>query len=139
MSDGLLYWTGLGQQPVKHYHDDAGFDLACSEDVAISPQKHGLIPCNIAACAEGYWFMIVGRSSARLKGLVVHPGIIDEGYTGDLFVACFNTLTNGHIMVKAGERIAQMIPFPTVHLTVLWTDRLPDSERGSNGFGSTGA
>lgn len=64
-------------------------------------------------------------------------GVIDENYTGEIIVALHN-YSNEPQAFAIGDRIAQLVVQPVVHCTVTQTAELPDTDRGSNGFGSTG-
>lgn len=127
------------QIPAKAYSDDAGFDLVCVEDCDVAPREVADIRTGIAiAMPPGWWGRIIGRSSTlRKHGLIVNEGIIDAGFRGELFTGVYNP---GLIpkTVHKGDRLAQLLflPVPTVH----WVERteLPPSERGENGFGSSG-
>lgn len=76
--------------------------------------------------------LIMGRSSLTLKGLIVHPGIIDQDYTGELQVLC--SCPQGVFSISPGDRIAQLIILPSLH------DHFPSSgvPRGTAKFGSSG-
>lgn len=127
-----------GPAPTKAYHNDAGFDLVVAEDFDVAPHAVGKIPlATTCKSPEGYWGLILGRSSTFARGLLVNPGVIDEGYTGPLFAVCHN-MTADWVPVKAGERVVQWIPFETIGLRLQQVDGLPNTERGSNGFGSSG-
>lgn len=129
-----------GKTPTRSYEGDAGFDLYCSRDMTIAPGDYIDIPTSVAvALPEGYWALVTGRSSAwRKRGLLVIDGVIDNGYRGELFSAAYNTGGSG-VVIDAGERLAQMILLPVWGGRLQQVDKLPASERGSNGFGSTGA
>lgn len=129
-----------GKTPTRSYEGDAGFDLYCSRDMTIAPGDYVDIPTSVSvALPEGYWALVTGRSSAwRKRGLLVIDGVIDNGYRGELFSAAYNTGGSG-VVIDAGERLAQMILLPVWGGRLQQVDELPASERGSNGFGSTGA
>ncbi|XP_063127891.1 endogenous retrovirus group K member 7 Pro protein-like [Rattus norvegicus] len=76
--------------------------------------------------------LILGRSSLTLKGLIFHPGIIDQDYTGELQVLC--SCPQGIFSISSGDRIAQLIILPSLH------DHFPSSRvpRGTAKFGSSG-
>lgn len=135
--DVLLH---TGPTPTRAYPDDAGFDLTVSQTWTVAP--HGITRIPLAQTiksAEGHWSLLIGRSSTFMKGLLLNTGVIDPGYTGPLFAVVHN-LTGHEVVVEAGERIAQLIPMPNAaetHITMR-VDQLPDTDRGSNGFGSSG-
>lgn len=132
----------VGQMPDRTYANDAGLDLFVSETVDVPPGEFRDIHCGVSVQLPDWsWGMLTGRSSTlRKRGLLVNQGVIDEGYRGPLFAGVWN-LTAGTVRVNKGERIAQLIvldnatrklhPHQVRHLSV--------SERGNNGFGSTGA
>lgn len=126
--------------PSKAYADDAGFDLVCVEDRMIRPGEVEDVRTGVAiAMPPGWWGRIIGRSSTlRKHRLIVNEGIIDAGFRGELFTGVYNP-TDVVQTVYRGSRLAQLLflPVPTVH----WVERneLPPSERGENGFGSSGS
>jgi dUTP pyrophosphatase len=128
-----------GYEPTKGYPSDAGFDLIVAQDTSIFADDFALVPCSIAiASDEHHWFLILGRSSALWKrGLFVPPAVIDNGFRGEIFVGVKNW-NPGVVMVKRGERIAQLIPMPTIPMDIRQVEVLPPSDRGDKGFGSTG-
>lgn len=128
------------------YTGDAGFDMTVSEEVWINP--HGLaqttptdIPCGIRmALPPKVAGLILGRSSAVKRGILVVPTLIDAGYRGPMYVFAYN-MTKQVIQLKPGIRIAQVVPFASLgHLDVeeVVPEDLPKGSRDDNGFGSTG-
>lgn len=130
-----------GTLPTRGHQFDAGMDLYVSRTVVIPPHEFVDIPTDVAgALPDYYWGMLTGRSSTlRKHGLLVHTGIIDQGYRGELFAGVMN-LTDEPVEVKKGYRIAQLIPVPMPRSTIdpVEVVDLPEGERGDAGFGSTG-
>lgn len=127
--------------PQRQYSGDAGFDLWVSEDVEIPIGKFADIPCGIAVeLPPDTWGFIIGRSSTlRKHNLMVTPAVIDNGYRGPLYAGVYNM--NGHqFSAKKGMRLAQFIPFPltAAGMVPVGVPALGASDRGQNGFGSTG-
>lgn len=129
------------KKPFKKYRGDAGWDLFVSRDCDIAPGEtvdvHTDIFINMPART---YARIVGRSSTlRKHNLMVNEGIIDNGYTGELYV-CIHNLGTETFHVKQGMRLAQVL-FGTIE-DVRWSEVdeiiTGPSKRGSNGFGSTG-
>lgn len=121
---------------------DVGYDLVCSEDFILPP--HGsastafIIPAGVnIKSPEGFFCQIVGRSSAARRGIGVQTALIDNGYVGPMF-ACSWNMTNEPILIKKGERIAQVVFFPMYIFPIKVVDKLPDTTRKDAGFGSTG-
>lgn len=128
--------------PSRAYSGDAGFDLYTLEDWTIQPGEFVDVPvgCSVQF-PDDVWGLIIGRSSTvRKHDLLVTPGVIDTGYRGPLF-AGVRSLRDTAYNIKRGERIAQLIPFPNVAMTLHPTavDVLAPSDRGEAGFGSSGA
>jgi dUTP pyrophosphatase len=133
--------TTADLEPRKGYRDDAGFDLVVSNYTEIPGRQFVDVPLGVSVeFPPTHWGLLTGRSSTiRKKGLLVTNGIIDAGFRGPLFAGIQN-LNMHDVHLQAGERIAQIIPFPVSGLDwqVLETDTLSGSERGTRGFGSTG-
>jgi len=92
------------------------------------------------AIPEGYYFKVVPRSGLALWegiSIVNSPGTIDSGYRNEWMAIVVN-LSNEQVTLKKGDRICQIILAKMKSYEFVETDRLPDSERGKGGFGSTG-
>lgn len=121
---------------------DAGLDLVAAEDITLKPGDRAAISTGIAiAIPEGYAGFVQPRSGRALRdglGLANAPGLIDSGYRGEVKVIAINLNQSALIDVHRGEKIAQIV-FQKVEAAELQVvDDLPDSERGTGGFGSTG-
>lgn len=127
--------------PTRGYADDAGLDLYVSVDVKILPFQFVDVPSGVKIdVPDGLWGMITGRSSTlRNRGLLVNPGVIDAGWTGELFAGVQN-MTDKTVEVEAGDRLAQLIllPAPVIGYDPEW-GQVRAKARGTNGFGSTGS
>lgn len=127
--------------PTRAYSDDAGFDLYVSEDRIVAPGEFVDIPCAVAVELPPHtWALLTGRSSTlRKKRLLVNQGVIDPGYRGELFAGVWN-LSAEPVEVKAGERVAQLIPMHNQALTfdLFEVEHLASHPRGEQGFGSSG-
>ena len=71
------------------------------------------------------------------RGVATTAGVIDAGYRGEILILMTN-LTDAPVELKAGEKIAQMIPVPVLTGDVQVVDNLEDSARADKGFGSSG-
>ena len=136
------YTLGEGAKtPYKKHTGDAGWDLYTSEECIIGVGETVDVHTNIRIDMPPYLFArIVGRSSTlRNHHLMVNEGIIDNGYTGELFV-CVHNLGDKPFKVEKGMRLAQVL-FHTIE-DVRWSE-VPEikeepNKRGTAGFGSTG-
>ncbi len=121
----------------------AGMDLmaAVETPVVLQPGEFRLIPTGIAiALPNGFEAQVRPRSGLALKhGVTVlnAPGTIDADYRGEVGVILIN-LGKHPFPIHRGDRIAQMIIAPYSRATWDPVDRLPESDRGAGGFGSTG-
>ncbi len=122
---------------------DAGLDLYAAESVTVEPGARVLVRTGIAlAIPDGFAALVLPRSGLALRhGLTVlnSPGLIDSGYRGEVKVLVVNTDRRTAVKLARGDRVAQLVVqrIETVQLTEV--DELPTSERGTGGFGSTGA
>lgn len=126
-------------RPLRSYPDDAGLDLYVIEDVDIGPGEFIDLDTGWAIkIADEYWGAIKARSSTFFRrGLFVHEGTIDAGYTGKLSVLVHNP-SNVVKQLSTGDRIAQLVIMPLIIHSMEIVEELPHTMRGSEGFGSTG-
>ncbi len=123
--------------------DSAAVDLmaAVAKPMPIRPGERVLVPTGIAvAIPSGYEAQVRPRSGLALKhglSLLNAPGTIDADYRGEIGVILAN-LGQEPFTVEPGMRIAQMVVAPVSRIEWDESESLPDSDRGSGGFGSTG-
>ena len=121
----------------------AAMDLHAAVDasVVIAPGSIALVGCGFAmALPAGYEAQIRPRSGLAAKhGLTVvnSPGTVDADYRGEVKVALIN-LGQAAVTIERGMRVAQLVVAPVTRVTWETVAALPDSERGTGGFGSTG-
>ena len=121
----------------------SGMDLIAfvEKPIEIKPNSSALIPTGLSiAIPEDYEVQIRPRSGLAAKSnisVLNTPGTIDSDYRGELKVILFNH-GNKQFVVKNNERIAQMVLAPVLKVDFEEVDSLPDTIRGSGGFGSTG-
>lgn len=128
------------QLPVRKNEDDTGYDVYAVEDTVIPAKGDAVVPTGItvADITPGYWFLVLPRSGLGFKhGLQPHLGTIDNPYRGDLGIKMYN-LSIKDYHVKKGDRIAQFAFFPLIKAQTSWATEISQTERGANGFGSTG-
>lgn len=120
----------------------AGLDLYSIVDATLDPGQRQRIPTGVAvAIAPGYCGQVCPRSGlADKNGVTVlnAPGIVDSDYRGEVGVLLINH-GSAPYTVKAGDRIAQLVILPVAMPNLIEVKKLPPTERGDNGFGSTGA
>lgn len=121
----------------------AGMDLYANinEDMTIEPGKFKTVPTGImVAMPEGFEAQVRPRSGLAFKhGITVlnSPGTVDSDYRGEIKIVLIN-LGEKCFVIKRGDRIAQLIINRVERAELIETEQLPESDRGSDGFGSTG-
>ena len=128
--------------PSYAYAGDAGLDLRSSEDVTLEPFERRLISTGLAiAIPEGFAGFVQPRSGLALRqglSMANTPGLIDAHYRGELKICAINLDPHERIVVKRGDRIAQLVIQQVPSVTLVEVDDLDDTDRGSGGFGSSG-
>lgn len=121
----------------------AGMDIRAALDapLTLNPGERALVSTGLQmALPEGYEAQIRPRSGLAYRNgitMLNTPGTIDSDYRGEVKVLAINH-GNEMFTINHGDRIAQMIIAPVQQMFVEEVEELPDSERGSGGFGSTG-
>ena len=115
--------------PARGREGDAGYDLGCVEPFVLRPGERRMIPTGVA----------IAIPPAHRHGIacVNSPGLIDPDYRGELRVVLVNH-GDETFRAHAGDRIAQLLLVPYWAPEMRVVEELPESERGENGFGSSG-
>lgn len=119
---------------------DAGADLYAAVGVTVGQFSTALIPIGFAvAIPAGHVGFICPRSGLSKHNVTVAnaPGVVDSGYRGELMVRLANHSEQPYT-IRRGDRIAQLVILPIDTPRFRVVDSLDDTERGTNGFGSTG-
>lgn len=151
--------------PTKSHNNDAGYDLYADQDATIYPGETvkihtgiAIAPLHIADSGfETVASLLWDRSGLGSKGIHRLAGVIDFSYRGEILVcltnlniypvlqaAMGNAITIGRALqdnlyyIQKGDRIVQLLPQKVLKVELVETNDLVDSERGTNGFGSTG-
>ena len=152
---------------MAHPGEDAGLDLYSPIDLVIPGMKDGVagsakVPLGIAVdfpkssvtlnsfvpfvtpepvqvpMPINFHGEIGSRSGLGMKGILAFPGVIDNGYKGEIVVKLFN-LGPDDIQIRNGDRVAQLLVRPWPIYNVVEVDQLEQSQRGAGGFGSSGS
>ena len=119
----------------------AGMDVVAAEALTLAPGARAAVATGFAvAIPEGHEIQVRPRSGLALKHGVTclnTPGTIDSDYRGEVKVILAN-LGQEPFAIARGDRIAQLVPAPVLRATLIETDALDDTVRGTGGFGSTG-
>ena len=130
--------------PAYETAQSAGMDLAAAieEPITLAPGSRVMVPTGLAiALSDGYEAQVRPRSGlAARNGVTVlnTPGTIDADYRGEVKVILIN-LGDEAFEIERGMRIAQMVVSPVTQAAFSEVTELPETTRGTGGFGSTGA
>ena len=124
--------------PERAHENDAGYDLRspvtgrlyAGEAVVIDTGVHVEIPA-------GYVGMLKSKSGLNVKHDIVGEGVIDSGYTGSIRVKLYNHGAESYV-IEQGDKISQLVILPIITPELELVAHLDETERGDNGFGSTG-
>ena len=134
--------TTTARIPTKAHSGDAGWDLYADneQDIHIEFGKRAMVPTSVALqIPEGYYGRIADRSGLASKcGIHTLGGVVDSTYTGELKVILANLGCDEGFIVKRGDRIAQIVVTKIFEGDITEADNLNETDRGENGFGSSG-
>lgn len=124
--------------PTRAHETDAGLDLYSRENkwihmrgsVIIDTGVHVLIPA-------GYVGMLKSKSGLNVKHGITSEGVIDAGYTGSIIVKLYNNCDTPYL-ISRGDKITQLVILPIESPLMQLVDEFESTERGDNGFGSSG-
>ena len=126
------------QIPCYKYSTDSGMDIRSIEEKLIPPNHTVRVETGVAfSIPKGYELQIRPRSGLAGKGIIAAFGTIDNGYTDSIKVIITN-IGFDSFNINKGDRIAQVILSPIVQAKLIQVDKLPKTERGISGHGSSG-
>jgi dUTP pyrophosphatase len=133
--------TPDAKMPQAAHENDAAYDLYSAVDYELKPGERYAVPTGIAIeIPAGYEGQVRPRSGLAAKeGVTVlnTPGTIDSGYRGEVKTIMIN-LGDRTFKITKGMRISQLAIRPVPEVEFIEVDELSDTERGEDGFGSTG-
>lgn len=126
-----------GYLPSRAHDDDGGIDICSAEDKVVKAKEAEVFDTKTRfQVPRGCAGLLVSKSGLNMKGLT-STGLIDCGYTGTVRVKLYNNSDKDY-HVKAGDKISQLMVVPILNEKLEQVDTLEDTERGENGFGSSG-
>lgn len=124
--------------PTRAHRNDAGLDLFTPIDLIINGGCSVAVDTGVAvAIPNGFFGAVEPKSGLLFKKKIFTFGTVDCGYTGTIRVILFNHGAQP-VQFKAGDKIAQLIIEPCITPEIEIVDSLEKTERGDNGFGSSG-
>lgn len=131
------------KMPEKAHDADAGFDLFSPSEFTVAQtivdqNGHAIIDTGVhMLIPRGYVGMIKSKSGLNVKHGLTATGVVDAGYTGNIKVKLYNH-SNTPYKINKGDKVAQIVIVPIPEVRLVEADALEETERGSDGFGSTG-
>ena len=126
--------------PTRAHPFDAGFDLYTPINVFILSHNSITIDTGVhMRIPDGYVGFLKSKSGLNVRCGITSEGVIDAGYTGSIIVKLYNN-SDSPCGLRAGDKITQIVIFPvlTPFCDLIEVDSLEETERGENGFGSSG-
>ena len=128
--------------PALAHPGDAGCDLYAAADVELAPGQRAVVGTGVAiALPAGYAAFVHPRSGLAAEHgvtIVNAPGTVDAGYRGEIKVIVLNADRDHSVQLRRGDRIAQLVIQRVETPAFLEVEKLPGSQRGAGGHGSTG-
>ena len=125
--------------PNKAHEDDAGWDIYAKTPFTVPAGGSGVHDTGVhMAIPSGYCGLLVSKSGLNVKNGLTGTGLIDAGYNGSIVVKLYNGDKGRDHKFNAGEKIIQIIILPVPQVELELVSELDDTERGANGFGSSG-
>ena len=124
--------------PERAHEWDAGLDLRAMENKLVPARGSAIfdtgVHVELAPFTAGF---LKSKSGLNVKHNLTSDGVVDVGYTGSICVKLYNHGDTDY-MVHRGDKISQLVvvDIRIPHLKIV--DELDETERGNNGFGSTG-
>ncbi len=129
------------RMPERKHPGDAGFDLFADDQYSVWPHEVVLVKTGISIeLPPGYEAQVRGRSGLASKhGIFVVNGVgtIDAGYRGEIGVI-LSRVGSGPYVIARGDRVAQLVIQKLPDVRLVHAKTLGESDRGENGYGSTG-
>lgn len=126
------------KMPTRAHETDAGLDIYSREEQIVPAKESAIFDTGVhIELPIGTVGMLKSKSGLNVKHGIVSEGVIDVGYTGSIVVKLYNH-SGFDYRVKAGDKISQLVILPILTPTPYLVESLEETERGDNGFGSSG-
>lgn len=126
------------KMPTRAHNTDAGLDIYSREDQIVPAKESAIFDTGVhIELPPNTTGFLKSKSGLNVKHGIVSEGVIDVGYTGPIVVKLYNH-SGFDYKVKAGDKISQLVILPILTPTPYLVDSLDATDRGDNGFGSSG-
>ena len=126
---------------IAHPGEDLGYDIYSAETVTIPARRHHIVSTGISIEVDidgrSAGALIRDKSSMAARRVICTAGVIDAGYRGEIRIVMEN-LGDQPAEIHAGDKIANLIPYPVYTSSVEVVEDLAASNRNAGGFGSSG-
>lgn len=127
-----------GKMPTKAHDADAGFDIYAPRAFTVLRGSSTIIDTKVhIEIPKGYVGFLKSKSGLNVKYGITGEGVIDAGYTGSIVAKLYNNGRNP-VRFEEGQKIIQIVFLPIPEVELELTDSFEETERGDNGFGSSG-
>lgn len=136
----MNYYLDEGAFAPEYAHDtDAGMDLRTPKTVIVQAHNSAIIDTGVhLQIPNNYVGFLKSKSGLNVKHGILSEGVIDCGYTGSIVAKLYNNSNTDYVFQK-GDKITQLVILPCVTGALLeQVESFDETERGDNGFGSTG-
>lgn len=124
--------------PTRAHETDAGLDLYSMNDQIVPAKESAIFDTGVhVELPPDTVGFVKSKSGLNVKHGITSEGVIDEGYTGSIVVKLYNH-SGYDYKVNKGDKISQLVILPIVKPTLEEVDSLDETDRGNNGFGSSG-
>ena len=124
--------------PTRAHETDAGLDLYAAETLYIAPHEWAVVETGVhVEIPKGFVGLLTSTSGLMGNHGLTCRGTLDSGYTGTVKAVIFNHSRQVY-KVEAGQKVTQLVILPIITPEVEVVEELEETERGSQGFGSTG-
>ena len=126
------------KMPTRAHETDAGLDIYARDEQIVPARESAIFDTGVhIELPVGTVGMMKSKSGLNVKYGITSEGVIDVGYTGSIVVKLYNN-SGFDYRVKAGDKISQLVILPILTTTPYLVSSLEETERGDNGFGSSG-
>lgn len=124
--------------PTRAHENDAGLDLYARETQIVPAKESAVFDTGVhIELPQGTAGFLKSKSGLNVNYGLTSEGVIDVGYTGSIKVKLYNH-SGYDYTVNAGDKISQLVILPILTPELELVDSLEETDRGNNGFGSTG-
>lgn len=124
--------------PIKAHKEDAGWDIRTPKFEIVPPRKSVFIDTGLHVfIPDGYCGVLISKSGLNKNHGINVVGLIDANYTGSIGCKIYNHSDNSYAF-NVADKIAQLMILPVPMVEMIETNKIPQTERGNKGWGSSG-